>query len=128
QAVPGAFQAPAGWTKIATGLGPAPGRPNTFTAPDFDVLYDCPTLLGNQESIEFEAAGRPHRAAIENVPANVDRQKIAADLKRMVEAATRLIGDVPYRHYTFLLMGKGNGSIEHINSEDIQFNYERLTN
>jgi predicted metalloprotease with PDZ domain len=126
QPVTVAFELPAGWTKIATGLDPVPGKPNTFAAPDFDVLYDCPTLLGNQEWIEFEAAGRPHRAAIENVPASVDRQKIAADLKRMVEAATRLIGDVPYRHYTFLLMGKGNGGIEHLNSAAIAFNADSL--
>jgi predicted metalloprotease with PDZ domain len=127
QPVTVAFELPAGWTKIATGLDPVLGKPNTFAAPDFDVLYDCPTLLGNQESIEFEAAGRPHRAAIENLPASVDRQKLAADLKRMVEAATRLIGDVPYRHYTFLLMGKGNGGIEHLNSAAIAFNGDRLT-
>ena len=121
------FELPAGWTKIATGLDPVPGKRNAFSAPDFDVLYDCPTLVGSQEWIEFEAAGRPHRAAIENVPASVDRAKMAADLKRMVEAATRLIGDVPYRHYTFLLMGKGNGGIEHLNSAAIAFNGESLS-
>jgi predicted metalloprotease with PDZ domain len=127
QPVTVAFQLPSGWTKIATGLDPVPGRRNTFAAPDFDVLYDCPTLVGNQEWIEFEAAGRAHSAAIENVPPSVDRPKMAADLKRMVEAATRLIGDVPYRHYTFLFMGKGNGGIEHLNSAAVAFNGDSLT-
>jgi len=51
-----------------------------------------------------------------------------ADLKKMVEAATRLIGDIPYRHYTFLMMGAGNGGIEHLNSASIAFNGNSLTN
>jgi predicted metalloprotease with PDZ domain len=127
QPVTVAFQLPAGWTRIATGLDPVEGKPNTFSAPDFDVLYDCPTLMGTQETIEFEAAGRPHRAALENVPPEVDRQKMAVDLKRMVEASTKLIGDVPYRHYTFLMMGSGNGGIEHLNSAAIAFNGKSLT-
>ena len=89
------------------------GQPNTFFAPDFDVLYDSPMLMGNQEILQFSVAGRPHTLAIENVPASVNREKMTSGLQRMVQAATQLIGDVPYQHYTFLLMGKGNGGIEH---------------
>ena len=118
---------PANWTRISSGLDAVEGRPDTFSAPDFDVLYDCPVLMGNQESLQFEVQGRTHRVAMENVPAGVDRQKIVADLKRMVETATRLIGDVPYRHYTFLMMGTGNGGIEHMNSASISFNGNSLT-
>src|SRR5579885_3342046 len=44
----------------------------------------------------------------------------------MVEAATRMMGDIPYRHYTFLMMGRGNGGIEHLNSASIQFAGDRL--
>ena len=127
-AVTVAVQLPANWTLIATGLDAVAGRPNTFSAPDFDVLYDCPMLLGNQELLRFEVKGVPHQVALENVAATVDREKIAADLKRMVEAATRLMGDVPYRHYTFLMMGTGNGGIEHTNSASIAFNGNSLNN
>jgi predicted metalloprotease with PDZ domain len=111
-----------GWKIVATGLDPVPGLENTFSAADFDVLYDAPILAGNQELLHFEVKGVPHRVAIENVPAAVDREKMIADLKRMVEAATSLVGDVPYRHYTFLMMGQGNGGIEHLNSASIAFN------
>ena len=120
------IQPPPNWTRISTGLDPVPGRPNTFSAPDFDVLYDCPVLLGNQEVRQFEVQGIPHRVVIENVAAGVDREKMLADLKRMVETATRLIGDVPYKHYTFLMMGTGNGGIEHANSASIAFNGNSL--
>jgi predicted metalloprotease with PDZ domain len=117
---------PEGWTRIGTGLDPVGGRPGTFAAPDFDVLYDCPLLLGNQEAVRFDVKGVPHEAVIEDVPAEVDRRKMADDLGRIVRAATDLMGDIPYRHYTFLLMGKGNGGIEHANSAACSFNGKSL--
>ncbi len=122
-----AIQLPANWKQIATGLEPVNGKPNTFSAADFDVLYDSPILMGNQEYLHFEVKGVPHYVAMENVPGSVDRPKMLADLKRMVTAATELFGDVPYRHYTFLMMGRGNGGIEHLNSASIQFNGDSLT-
>lgn len=51
------------WKQVSTGLDPVPGRLNTYSAPDFDTLYDCPILIGNQEILTFEAAGRPHTVA-----------------------------------------------------------------
>ncbi len=120
------IEEPAGWKQIATGLEPAPGKPHTFEAADFDVLYDCPILMGNQESLEFHVRGVPHYVALENVAAGVSRPKMLADLQKIVEAATRMMGDIPYRHYTFLMMGRGNGGIEHLNSASIQFAGDRL--
>ncbi|MGD0781314.1 MAG: PDZ domain-containing protein [Candidatus Aminicenantales bacterium] len=117
---------PAGWTKIATGLDSVPGRSRTYAAPDFDTLYDCPILMGNQESLTFEVKGVPHHAALESVPEAVDRARIAADLKKIVEAATGLIGDIPYKHYSFLLIGTGNGGIEHADSAACFFNGKSL--
>jgi len=103
------------WKCISTGLDPVADRPNTFFAKDFDALYDCPFLLGNQEILTFEARGILHRVAIEN-PGTFDREKFLADLKRMVEAGMEIIDDVPYKHYTFLIMGRGMGGLEHRNS------------
>jgi predicted metalloprotease with PDZ domain len=117
---------PPGWRQVSTGLDQVQGRPGTFFAPDFDVLYDCPFLLGNQEVRQFEVRGVPHKVVIENVPETVDRQKMTADLKKIVDAATRLIGDIPYSHYVFLLIGTGNGGIEHSNSAACLFNGKSL--
>ena len=120
------LQAPDNWTTVATGLDPVPKRPHTFFATDFDVLYDSPILMGNQELRQFDVGGVPHEVAIENVPASVDRDRMLSDLKRMVETATRLVGEIPYRHYVFLLMGQGMGGIEHLNSAAIAFNGKSL--
>jgi predicted metalloprotease with PDZ domain len=118
---------PAGWERIATGLDRVAGRTNTFSAVNFDVLYDAPILMGNQEALRFEVKGVPHFVALENVPASVDRATLLADLARMVQAATAMMGDIPYTHYSFLMMGTGNGGIEHLNSASIAFNGNSLT-
>ena len=113
------------WGKVSTGLDPVEGRPNVFYAPDFDVLYDCPILIGNQEILKFEVQGIPHLFAISN-PGTFDRDKFVADHKRMVEAAVALVGEIPYRHYTFLMIGPGGGGLEHLNSTALTFNASSL--
>jgi len=121
------FKPYAGWTSVANGLDPVSGEANTFTAPDFDLLYDCPILLGNQERFQFDVKGVPHYAALEDVPKSVDRAKIATDLQKIVTTATELIGDIPYKHYTFLLMGSAAGGVEHLTSAAMYFDGNSLT-
>lgn len=120
------IELPSNWKQISTGLEPNRIKSNTFYAPNFDVLYDSPILMGNQEYLQFDVKGVPHYVAIENLSETVDRKRMVADLQKMVTAATQLIGDVPYKHYTFLLMGRGNGGIEHLNSASIQFDGKSL--
>jgi len=109
------------WSKISTGLDPVAGQPHTFFAPNFDVLYDCPVLMGNQEILTFEIKGIPHVIAAENL-GTVDRARFKSDLAKIVEAAARLIGEIPYKHYTFIFMDGGGGGIEHLNSVSAFFN------
>lgn len=103
------------WKMVSTGLDPVIGSANTFTAPDFDRLYDCPILVGNQEVLTFDFKGIPHFVAIEK-PGTCNREKLTADLRRIVEAATGIIGEIPYKHYTFIIMNQGPGGLEHLNS------------
>jgi predicted metalloprotease with PDZ domain len=104
-----------GWHKISTGLDRIKELPNTYFANDFDQLYDCPILAGNQIILSFHVQGIPHYVAMEN-PVNIDTIKYTSDLKRIVEEATKIIGEIPYKHYTFLIMGEGMGGLEHRNS------------
>jgi len=115
------------WKQVSTGLDPVAGRPGTFTAPDFDTLYDCPILIGNQEILTFEAAGLPHTVAAYDLGA-ADRAKFTGDLKKIVEAAAALMGELPYRHYTFLIIGPGGGGLEHLNSTAVALNPGSLAN
>ena len=103
------------WKTVSTGLDPVAGQVNTFSASSFDVLYDSPILMGNQEVLSFEVKGVPHYVALAE-PEKFNKQKFADDLKRIVETASSVIGEFPYKHYTFLIMGEGRGGLEHLNS------------
>ena len=106
------------WKDVATGLDPVPGKPNIFTAPDFDILYDCPILVGNLEKLPFEVRRIPHAFVGWNL-GDFNRAEFRSDLMRIVEAAVSIIGEIPYKHYTFLAVGPGRGGIEHINSQAV---------
>ncbi len=110
-----------GWNKIATGLEPVTGKANTFTAPDFDILYDCPILAGDlQELLSFKVKGIEHRF-IGYKPGNFDHVLFMDNLKKIVETAAAIIGDIPYHRYSFIGIGPGRGGIEHLNNTTIGF-------
>ena len=114
------------WNKIATGLEPVSGKLYTYTAPDFDVLYDSPFLMGNLEELpSFSINAVPHYFTGYKL-GNFDKLKFIADLKKIVEAAVEMMGDIPFKHYTFIAIGPGNGGIEHLNSAAISFRGDGL--
>jgi predicted metalloprotease with PDZ domain len=115
---------PKGW-KAATGLEPGK-KSNEFTAPDFDILYDSPILMGPLEELpSFTVQGVPHYFVGYNL-GEFDRQEFVNDLKQIVETSVKIIGDIPYRHYTFLAIGPGPGGIEHLNSTTFGFSGSSL--
>lgn len=111
-----------GWKPIiATGLDSIPGQAHTFTASNFDILYDSPVLMGNLDELpSFTVNGIPHYFVGYKV-GSFDQNQFMTDLKKIVEAGAALIGDIPYKHYTFLAIGPGGGGIEHLNSTSISF-------
>ena len=111
------------WKTIATGLDPvSPDNPHTFSAPTFDVLYDSPILMGNLESLpSFEIRGIPHRFIGYQIGNNFNADQFMRNLKAVVEQGIAIIGDIPYKHYTFLGIGRSPGGIEHLNSTAVPF-------
>ncbi len=115
-----------GWKRIATGLEPMNQEKNEFYAPDFDILYDSPILAGDLKELPaFEVRGVPHRFLGFGMEP-FDSRQFMASLKRMVEAAVSLMGDIPYNHYTFIGIGPGMGGIEHLNSTTVSFDGKGL--
>ncbi len=110
------------WSTIATGLETVPDKVNEFYAPDFDILYDCPILIGDLETLpSFFIQGIEHRF-IGYDPGNFDRELFMKNLEKVVIAASDIIGDIPYQQYTFIGIGKGRGGIEHLNNTTVSFN------
>ena len=114
------------WSSIATGLTPDSKFKNRFSAIDFDELYDCPILVGNLEELpSFKVKGIVHRF-IGYKLGEFDRQDLMNKLQKMIEVATELFGDIPYREYTFIAIGPGRGGIEHANNTTVSFDGKGL--
>jgi predicted metalloprotease with PDZ domain len=114
------------WNDIVTGLDAVPGKSHEFFAPDFDILYDCPLLIGKLEELpSFSVNGIEHRF-IGYKMGDFDRKVFMNNLKKVVQAATSVIGEIPYRQYTFIGIGPGQGGIEHANNTTISFDGKGL--
>lgn len=105
------------WSKVSTGLAPVAGQSFTYTAPDFDILYDSPIEVGNQDVFEFMAAGVRHEVAMYG-GGNYDKEKLKVDMAKIVEEATAVYGENPNKHYVFIVHNflRGGGGLEHLNS------------
>lgn len=109
------------WQNVATGLEPVKGKNFTYTATDYDELYDCPILVGNLESLPaFNVQGIPHFFTGYKL-GEFDKAQFVSDLQKIVATGSALIGHIPYKHYTFIGIGPGAGGIEHANSTTISF-------
>ena len=114
------------WTKITTGLDNIANEPNTFYASDFDVLYDSPILIGNQEVISFNVNGIPHELAGSSL-GKYDKDEVISFLTKIVLTATDMMGEIPYTHYAFIVIGPGGGGLEHLNSMAITLSPNNLS-
>lgn len=105
------------WSKVSTGLEAVKGKAHTFYAPDFDVLFDSPLEIGNQDTFEFKAAGITHEVAMYG-GGNYDKVKLSADMKKIIEAETAIFKDMPNKRYVFIVhnFNSGGGGLEHLNS------------
>ena len=116
------------WSRVATGLDSLAGKKFTYTAPDFDILYDSPILVGNLEELTpFKVRGITHRF-IGYKLGDFDRDQFMLDLKKIVEASVNIIGHIPYKNYTFIAIGSGPGGIEHLNNTTFGFNGSNFKN
>jgi len=114
------------WNKIATGLELVDGTTNEFIASDFDILYDSPILTGNLEELQsFKINGVEHHF-IGYKMGDFDKKEFINNLKSIVQSAVNIIGDIPYKKYTFIAIGPGNGGIEHLNNTTVSFDGNRL--
>jgi len=105
------------WSKVSTGLDPVNGKTNTFYAADFDILFDSPIEIGNQDIFEFEAAGVKHEVAMYG-GGNYDKERLTHDIKKIVEEQTAIFGENPNKRYVFIVhnYNQYGGGLEHLNS------------
>lgn len=106
-----------GWTKVSTGLVAVPGKTFTYTSPNFDILFDSPIEVGNQDIFEFTASGVHHEVAMVG-GGNYNAEQLKVDMAKIVDQGTAIYGENPNKHYTFIVHNSlaGGGGLEHLNS------------
>lgn len=104
------------WAKVTTTLPAVPGREHTYRAKDTDELYDSPFLLGNHRTDVRRWDGVDFTFAIET-DEGIDSTAFFQDVEKIVKQAHRLFGSIPIDHYCFFLLGKGQGGLEHCESQ-----------
>lgn len=107
----------ANWSKVSTGLDAVDGKPYTYRAANFDILFDSPIEVGNQDVFTFEAAGVHHEIAMVG-GGNYDKERLKTDCTTIVEASTAIFGVNPNKRYVFIVHNyqSGGGGLEHLNS------------
>ena len=106
------------WRRVSNRSGTARRTPPRGR---LDVLYGSPILMGNLETLPaFAIKGVPHRF-VGYALGEFDRRQSWTTCRAVVEAGTEIVGDIPYKAYTFIGIGPGRGGIEHLNSTTIPF-------
>ncbi|MEO6150951.1 MAG: PDZ domain-containing protein [Mucilaginibacter sp.] len=106
-----------GWTKISTGLNPVGSDPFVLKAPNYDILYDSPIELGNQDIFEFNVDGVKYEVAMYG-GGSYDKERIKTDYSKFIKVQTTLFGENPNKRFTFIVHNqlKGGGGLEHLTS------------
>ena len=109
------------WKKVSTGLKKEKPEGFNYTAPNYDILVDCPIEMGNHLTFTFKAAGLEHEVAMYG-PGNFDVARLKEDMAKIVEASTNVFGVNPNDYYLFIIhnLDEGRGGLEHLNSTTLQ--------
>ncbi|HEY6238344.1 MAG TPA: PDZ domain-containing protein [Thermoplasmata archaeon] len=112
-----ALEVAADW-KIYTELQRVGESPARFRARDYHELLDSPIDCGHPVVLDFHAGGIPHRIVLCGHGGNYEGHRLEEDFRKIAEAAIRLFGGSPLRHYTFFyhLSDVSDGALEHANS------------
>lgn len=117
--------------RVATAMQPAAVDEagfGSYRAADYDELIDHPVEISDFESVEFDAAGVPHRFVVAG-RFESDLERVATDLKQLCETQIDFFGrPPPFDRYWFLglAVGDGYGGLEHRASSSLIFNRDDL--
>ena len=111
------------WKKVSTGLEPVQGEKFTYASPNYDILADSPMEIGNQDIINFKAAGVDYSIAMYG-KGNYNADTLKKYMTKIIETETNVVGENPNKHYLFVVhnLANGSGGLEHLNSSTLEVN------
>ncbi|MDB5157171.1 MAG: hypothetical protein JWR50_1878 [Mucilaginibacter sp.] len=106
-----------GWKTVSTSLEKVNGDSFTRYAPDYDILFDSPIEVGNQDVFGFDADGVKYEIAMVG-GGKYDKERLIKDMPKIVAEEVAIFGENPNKHYTFIVHNalKSGGGLEHLSS------------
>lgn len=106
-----------GWAKVSTSLDMVNNDPFTLYSPDYDILFDSPIEVGNQDVFGFDADGVKYEVAMCG-GGNYDKERLKKDMPEIVLQEAAIYGENPNKRYVFIVHNTSNGSggLEHLSS------------
>jgi predicted metalloprotease with PDZ domain len=106
-----------GWAQVSTSLEMVNGDPFTRVSPNYDILFDSPIEVGNQDVFGFDVAGVKYEVCMYG-GGNYDKERLKKDLHSIIEQEAAIFGENPNKHYVFIVHNhlKGGGGLEHLSS------------
>jgi predicted metalloprotease with PDZ domain len=106
-----------GWTKVSTSLPMVNNDVFTRRSSNYDILFDSPIEMGNQDIFGFNASGVKYEVAMVG-GGNYDKDRLTKDIAKIVEQETAVFGENPNKYYLFLVHNylRGGGGLEHLSS------------
>jgi len=113
------FLVPENW-KLASPLEEA-DAPSEFFAENYDALVDSPVEASAFQEYVYIQKGAQYRVIVHASPDDFPAERLLDSVKKITNAATELMQDVPFKQYTFLLHFPrvGGGGLEHRNGTAI---------
>jgi predicted metalloprotease with PDZ domain len=106
-----------GWDKVSSSLEKVNGDTFTRYSPNFDILFDSPIEVGNQDIFNFDVDGVAYEVAMTG-GGSYDKERIKKDFTKIVKEEVAIFGENPNKHYTFIVHNylRGGGGLEHLSS------------
>lgn len=106
---------PAGW-RTESGLLAMQTSADNYTAPSYDVLADCPTMIAPHFAIaDFTVNDVPYHLVIDGV-GDYDVNKLGKVAQQIISSEVKMMGHAGYHEYWALFLAGSGGGMEHLNS------------
>jgi predicted metalloprotease with PDZ domain len=106
---------PAGWS-IESGLLAMQTAADTYVAPSYDVLVDCPTIIAPHfQTASFNINAVPYHLVIDGA-GTYDVDKLAPVAREIIASEVKMMGHAAYKEYWILFLAGAGGGMEHLNS------------
>ena len=105
------------WSKVSTSLEKVNGDQFTLHSPNYDILFDSPIEVGNQDVFGFDVDGVHYEVAMYG-GGSYDKEKLSQDMPKIIRQEAAVFGENPNKHYTFIVHNfqRGGGGLEHLSS------------